>query len=144
MGYVLMRRVRPMGTLAQASEGAAGYDLTCCLSEPVMLYVGHRVLVPCGIALEMTTDIEAQVRPRSGLALRHGVTCLNAPGTIDSDYRGEIHALLVNLGNEPVTISPGERVAQLVFARVYHPHIEETDELSETERGEGGFGSTGR
>lgn len=129
------------------SAGAAGMDVVAALTEPVTLQPGERHAVPTGIVLGLPAGTEAQVRPRSGLALRHGVTLLNAPGTIDEDYRGEVHAILINLGQTPYTIQPGDRVAQLVFATVTRFTVLEVtskDELGETTRGAGGFGSTGR
>jgi dUTP pyrophosphatase len=124
---------------------AAGCDLLAALpqSETLTLGPGERALVPCGIALALPAGYEAQVRPRSGLALRHGVTVLNAPGTIDADYRGEIGAILINHGAAPFTIERGLRVAQLVLAPVTRAHWLPVTDLDETERGAGGFGSTG-
>ena len=129
-----------------ASEGAAGLDLCAALApgQKLVLEPGARDLVPTGFAIHLPRGFEAQIRPRSGLALLHGVTILNAPGTIDSDYRGELHALLVNLGAHPFEIVRGMRIAQLVVAPVARARLEETREALEgTERGEGGFGSTG-
>jgi dUTP pyrophosphatase len=125
------------------SEGAAGMDMASAADGPLELKPGDRIAVPTGLALEIPVGFEGQVRPRSGLALRAGVTILNAPGTIDSDYRGEVSVLLVNLGREPFTINPGDRIAQLVIAPVTRCELEETDELSSTARGSGGFGHTG-
>lgn len=124
---------------------AAGLDLLAAVSAttPVIFAPGQRGLVPTGIAIALPEGYEAQVRPRSGLAARHGLTVLNAPGTIDADYRGEIQVLLANLGNEPVTITRGMRVAQLVIAPVVRAHILEVASLDKTQRGSGGFGSTG-
>jgi dUTP pyrophosphatase len=113
------------------------------LDTPRTLAPGERALVPTGLVLEIPPGFEGQVRPRSGLALRHGLTVLNSPGTIDSDYRGEVGVILVNLGGEPITLERGERIAQLVFARVESVDFEEVDEVGETGRGGGGFGSTG-
>jgi dUTP pyrophosphatase len=128
---------------AYASAGAAGADLYA--AEPsVELGPGQRVAVATGLELELPPGYEAQVRPRSGLALRHGLTVVNAPGTIDSDYRGELMVLLVNLGSEPVTISRGDRVAQLVVAPVTRASFAEVDAIASSPRGSGGFGSTGR
>ena len=142
-------RVRP--TLARLpqyeSKGAAGMDLTAALSEPVTLQVGERRAIPTGIAIGLPSGTEAQLRPRSGLALRHGITLLNSPGTVDEDYRGEVQALLINLGQQPYTVQPGDRIAQMVIAQVTRLVIEEVEneaELGETDRGSGGFGSTGR
>ncbi len=127
-----------------ASQGSAGFDLRAAVEEPLSLAPGHRVLVPTGLQIELPEGWEGQVRPRSGLALRHGLTVLNSPGTIDSDYRGEVGVVLINLGQEPVTIRRGDRIAQLVFARCAMAEIEEVESLSATDRGAGGFGSTGR
>jgi dUTP pyrophosphatase len=130
---------------ATASPGAAGLDLSAALAgdAPLTIPAGGRALVPTGFALALPEGTEAQVRPRSGLALRHGVTVLNAPGTIDSDYRGEIQVLLVNLGEDPFRVSRGLRIAQLVVARVEVINWAEVEVLSETGRGAAGFGSTG-
>jgi dUTP diphosphatase len=129
---------------AYQSAHAAGLDLMAAVQTPVTLTPGERCLVPCGIAIALPDGFEAQVRPRSGLAARNGVTVLNTPGTIDADYRGEIKVLLINLGNDPVLLHPGDRVAQLVIAPVVRAAIEEVDNLQDTVRGEGGFGHTGR
>ena len=140
-----VRRTRPDAVVPRyATDGAAGLDLSAALDAPVLIAPRSRVAVPTGIALELPAGHEGQVRPRSGLARRHGITVLNAPGTIDEDYRGELVVLLVNLGEEPYEIAPGERIAQLVVAEVARVTTELTDgPLSETARGEGGFGSTG-
>lgn len=126
-----------------ASTKAAGLDLSAALEEPLVVEPLERVAVPTGIAIELPAEHEGQVRPRSGLARRHGITVLNAPGTIDEDYRGEIEVLLVNFGREPYTIQPGDRIAQLVIAPVRRVDVEPAETLSTTERGDGGFGSTG-
>ncbi len=126
------------------SEWAAGFDLHAAVGEPLTLAPGERALVPTGFAMAMPKELEAQIRPRSGLAYKHGITCLNSPGTIDADYRGEVKVLLINLGQQPFTIERGERIAQMVFQTVPQVTIEEVSELSETVRGEGGFGHTGR
>ncbi len=128
---------------AYASPGSAGLDLLAALDSPLILAPGERRLVPTGLVLEIPAGCEAQVRPRSGLALRHGVTVANAPGTIDSDYRGEVGVILINLGSEPFTIFRGDRIAQLVLARVERIEWEAAETLEGTERGGGGFGSTG-
>jgi dUTP pyrophosphatase len=128
---------------AYASADAAGMDLVAAVTRPVTLAPGERGLVPTGLAIALPPGFEAQVRPRSGLALKHGVTLLNSPGTIDADYRGEIGVVLVNLGQAPFTIERGSRIAQLVVAPVSRVTWVETDELTETARGAGGFGSTG-
>ncbi len=125
------------------SELASGFDLYAAVTEDLILHPGQRALVPTGIALAMPGGLEAQIRPRSGLAFKHGITCLNTPGTIDADYRGEIKVLLVNLGQEPFTISRNERIAQMVFQIVPEVELTQVDELSETVRGAGGFGHTG-
>jgi dUTP pyrophosphatase len=127
------------------SEHAAGLDVVAGVpaDAPVELAPGARALIPTGFALELPPGYEAQLRPRSGLALKSGVTILNSPGTIDADYRGEVKVLLVNLGAEPFVVRRGERIAQLVVARVEHVRIEPVSELGGTSRGEGGFGSTG-
>ena len=128
---------------AGASASSAGSDLRAALAEPAVLEPGGRALIPTGIRAEIPPGFEGQVRPRSGLAIEHGVTVLNAPGTIDADYRGEIAVALINLGTEPYTIRRGDRIAQIVIARVAQPAWEEVERLSESERGAGGFGSTG-
>jgi dUTP pyrophosphatase len=127
------------------TPGSAGLDLTAAIGadEQITLNCGDRLLVPAGIALQLPAAYEAQVRPRSGLALKHGVTVLNTPGTIDADYRGEINVLLVNLGREPFVITRGLRIAQLVVAPVTAVRLEPSGELDDTDRGDGGFGSTG-
>ncbi|MBL4637008.1 MAG: dUTP diphosphatase [Kofleriaceae bacterium] len=125
------------------SEFAAGADLVAAIDEDLVIPPGGRIAVGTGLALAISTGYEGQVRPRSGMALRHGLTVVNAPGTIDSDYRGEVKVLLVNLGQEPVCIEPGQRIAQLVIAPVVQADFCVVDELSETVRGAGGFGSTG-
>lgn len=127
----------------RASAGSAGYDLRAAVDGEVAIAPGERRLVPTGFAVELPGGWEGQVRARSGLALRHGVTVLNAPGTIDSDYRGELLVLLVHLGHEPYVLRRGERIAQLVVARVADVEWEEVDELRPTRRDAGGFGSTG-
>jgi dUTP pyrophosphatase len=126
------------------SQGASGCDLVAAVTEPVTLLPGERRLIPTGLRLALPPGYEGQVRPRSGLALRYGVTCLNSPGTIDADYRGEIGVILVNLGQEPFEVQRGERIAQLVVAPVERVEWEEVGELDATERGAGGFGHTGR
>lgn len=126
------------------TAGSAGADVVAAVEEPLILPPMGRALVPTGLALRIPLGYEVQVRPRSGLALKHGVTVLNAPGTIDSDYRGELRVLLVNLGSEPFAIARAERVAQLVVAPVVGAAFVEVDGLDETARGAGGFGHTGR
>ncbi len=128
---------------AYATDGSAGLDLLAAIEAEIKLAPGARAAVPCGIALALPAEFEAQVRPRSGLALKHGVTVLNAPGTIDSDYRGEVKAILINHGEEPFVIARGMKIAQLVIARHERAQFEECETLDETARGAGGFGSTG-
>jgi dUTP pyrophosphatase len=130
---------------AYETEGAAGMDLRASVPEdrPILLLPGKRALVPTGLVVEVPAGFEAQIRPRSGLALKHGITCLNTPGTIDSDYRGEVMVLLVNHGDEDFEIGRGMRIAQLVVAPVVRAAIEERSLSSATARGAGGFGSTG-
>lgn len=128
---------------AKASPGSAGFDLTAAVEDPLTLAPGERHLVPTGLALEIPGGWEGQVRPRSGLALRHGITLLNSPGTIDSDYRGEVGVIVMNHGVEPVTVERGDRIAQLVLARVEEVAWEEVEVLGDSERGSGGFGSSG-
>lgn len=125
------------------TTGAAGADVCAYLKTPIVLEPGSRVMVSTGLFFEIPSGYEIQVRPRSGLAAKHGVTVLNSPGTIDSDYRGEVRVILVNLGQEPFTIAHGDRIAQLVVAPVVQAQFKEVAALSQTERGQGGFGSTG-
>ena len=127
-----------------ATPLSAGLDLKANITEPLTLEPLERVLVPTGLFIALPEGTEAQVRPRSGLAAKHGITVLNSPGTIDADYRGEIKVILVNLSNEPFVINPGERIAQMVVARFERAQWVAVQELDATERGEGGFGSTGR
>lgn len=126
-----------------ATEGSAGMDLYAAVESPVVLAAGETMLVPTGLVIELPEGFEAQVRPRSGLALKHRIGILNAPGTIDSDYRGEIKIILTNFGTEPFTIRRGDRIAQMVIHRYARVEWIEVDELSDTRRGEGGFGHTG-
>lgn len=128
---------------ARQSEHAAGFDLPACIDEPMTLQPGTRALIPCGFSMAFSQGFEAQVRPRSGLSFKAGLTVLNAPGTIDADYRGEVKAIMINLGEEPVTVEPGQRIAQLVFAAVAPVEVVVVTELDDTVRGSGGFGSTG-
>ena len=124
------------------SEGAAGADLYAAIGEQLTLLPGARALIPTGISIALPPGYEAQVRPRSGLAIRSGVTCLNSPGTIDADYRGEVQVVLANLGTEPALIKRGDRVAQMVVAPVSRADFDVVEELPQTARGDGGFGST--
>lgn len=128
---------------AYATPLSAGVDLRAALEEPLVLPPLGRALVPTGLYMQIPAGFEGQVRPRSGLAAKHGVTVLNTPGTIDADYRGEIKVILVNLSDSAFTIEPGERIAQMVFARAEQAQFEEVGSLDETQRGAGGFGSTG-
>jgi dUTP pyrophosphatase len=128
---------------AYQSAGAAGLDLLAAVETPVVLRPGKRELIPTGLILELPAGFEAQVRPRSGLALKHGITVLNSPGTIDSDYRGEVMVLLINLGDRPFRVTRGERIAQLLVARCERVTVVEAAAASATRRGVGGFGSTG-
>lgn len=125
------------------TAGSAGADLHAFLDSPLRLAPMQRHAVGTGVRIELPPGFEAQVRPRSGLALEKGITCLNTPGTIDSDYRGEIRVILINLGREEVTINPGDRIAQLVVSRYTYAEFEESGVISDSERGAGGFGSTG-
>jgi dUTP pyrophosphatase len=126
-----------------ATAGSAGLDLLAAVETEIELLPGARMAVPCGIAIELPLGVEAQVRPRSGLALNHGITCLNAPGTIDSDYRGEIKAILINHSTLPFKITRGAKIAQMVIARHEQVELVESESLSDSLRGAGGFGSTG-
>lgn len=128
---------------AYATAGSAGVDLPACVDTDTIVAPGKRVKIPTGMAIELPENYEAQVRPRSGLALKQGLTVLNTPGTIDSDYRGEIQVILINLGEEPVVISRGMRIAQMVIAPVTQVQFNEVSDLSESKRAAGGFGSTG-
>ena len=127
-----------------ATECSAGVDLRAAITEPIVLEPLQRAMVPTGLYMEIPKGYEGQVRPRSGLAAKHGVTVLNTPGTIDADYRGEIRVILVNLSSQAFEIQPGERIAQMVFAKHETAQWEEVSELEESARGTGGFGSTGR
>ena len=129
---------------AYATPLSAGVDLKANLEQPVVLQPLGRVLIPTGLFIALPAGYEAQVRPRSGLALKHGITVLNSPGTVDADYRGELKCLLINLSDEPFTIEPGERIAQMVVARHEQVEWEPVEELDDTQRGAGGFGSTGK
>jgi dUTP diphosphatase len=131
---------------AYESIGSAGMDVRAAVSQedPILLQAGERAMIPTGLSVAIPQGYEIQVRPRSGLAAKHGLTCLNTPGTIDSDYRGEIKVILINLGQDAFAINRGERIAQLVLAPVTQLAWEEVDALDETDRGAGGFGSTGR
>lgn len=140
---VRFKKINPEAILpAYAHKGDAGLDVRSV--EDLTILPGRRALVKTGLVMELPPDAEAQVRPRSGLALKHGVTVLNSPGTIDSGYRGEVGVILVNLGDEPFQVCKGDRIAQLVIASVAHADIVEAESVDSSERGEGGFGSTGK
>ena len=126
------------------TEGAAGMDVKAFIKSPVILKPLERALIPTGIKMEIPLGYEVQVRPRSGLALKHGITLVNSPGTIDSDYRGEVGVIVINLSNEEYTINDGERIGQLVLQKVHKMEFLEVQSLSDTERAEGGFGHTGK
>jgi dUTP pyrophosphatase len=138
---VVNRGHQPLPTYA--TEQSAGMDLRANLTEPIVLSPMERKLIPTGLHIALPDGYEAQVRPRSGLALKHGITVLNAPGTIDADYRGEIGVVLINLSQEPFTVNDGERIAQLVIARYEKVDFIEVELLNDTERGQGGYGHTG-
>lgn len=126
------------------SEGAAGMDLSADIDSDIIIKPLERSLIPTGIAISLPEDLEAQIRPRSGLAIKHGITLLNSPGTIDSDYRGEIKVILVNLSNDNYTIKPYDRIAQIIISQFVKAEFEIADNLDETDRGNSGFGSTGK
>jgi len=127
----------------RATQGSAGFDLMASNDEEIVIAPGERALIPTGIAIELPQGLEAQIRPRSGLAWKYGITLLNTPGTIDSDYRGEIKIIMINLGKEPFRLKKGDRIAQMVISRFVECKLEEVKELTETERSSGGFGHTG-
>ncbi len=129
---------------AYATAGSAGMDIRANLQEPVLLQSLQRRLVPTGLYIELPAGYEAQIRPRSGLALHHGITCLNSPGTVDSDYRGEIKVILINLSSEPQQLQHGDRIAQMVISKVEQVDLQRAESLNESTRGEGGFGHTGK
>lgn len=143
---ILLKRVRPasdpLPLPKYMTAGAAGMDLMADLTEPVELAPGARALIPSGISVEIPAGFEAQIRPRSGLALRHGVTLLNSPGTIDADYRGEIMVLMINLGQQSYVVHRAERIAQMIVAPVTRAELREVDTLAQSGRGTGGFGHT--
>ncbi|HUO84001.1 MAG TPA: dUTP diphosphatase [Thermoanaerobaculia bacterium] len=144
MRIAITNRCEDLPIPSRASEHASGFDLRAAVDETIELASGERTLVPTGISIAIPPGFEGQVRARSGLAVRHGIALVNAPGTIDADYRGEIHVVLINHGQEPFTIQRGDRIAQLVIAPVVACSLERVDRLDETPRGEGGIGSTGR
>jgi dUTP pyrophosphatase len=143
---ILIQRLphaRDLPLPAYATPGSAGLDLLAAIDADIEIQPGARIGVPCGIAIALPDGFEAQVRPRSGLALNRGITLLNAPGTIDSDYRGEIRAILINLGDAPFRVTRGMKIAQMIIAKHEQVEFEETEELPASDRGAGGFGSTG-
>jgi len=144
---IAVKRLRPatdpLPLPRHMTAGAAGMDLFADVTDPVAIPPGGRALIPTGLAVEIPAGFEAQVRPRSGLALRYGVTLLNSPGTIDCDYRGEIMVLMINLGSEPFVVRRAERIAQMIVAPVTRAELREVDSLSDSRRGAGGFGHTG-
>ena len=127
-----------------ATSGSSGMDIRANIIEPIVLQPLERTLIPTGLFLEIPQGYEAQIRPRSGLAIKQGITCLNTPGTIDADYRGEIKVILINLSNEPQTIQPADRIAQMVFAKIEQVSLVQVEIINETTRGTGGFGHTGK
>ncbi|WP_315925858.1 dUTP diphosphatase [Mesorhizobium sp. SP-1A] len=145
VGFVRLPHSEGLPLPAYETAGAAGMDLRAAVPEdrPLLILPGRRALVPTGLVLEIAEGLEGQIRPRSGLALKHGITCLNTPGTVDSDYRGEVGVLLVNLGDEDFYVERGMRIAQIVFAPVVQVKTEERSLAGGTARGNGGFGSTG-
>ncbi|MET3662113.1 dUTP diphosphatase [Aquamicrobium ahrensii] len=145
VGFVRLPHAADLPLPAYESSGAAGMDLRAAIpaDRSILILPGKRALVPTGLIVEIPAGMEGQIRPRSGLALKHGITCLNTPGTIDSDYRGEVHVLLVNLGDEDFSVSRGMRIAQIIFAPVTQVRTEERTLATDTSRGAGGFGSTG-
>ncbi|CAN7540465.1 dUTP diphosphatase [Rhizobium rhizogenes] len=145
LNFIRLAHGRGLDLPAYETKGAAGMDLRAAIEDGETLTIapGKRALVPTGFIFEIPEGFEAQIRPRSGLAFKHGITCLNTPGTIDSDYRGEVKVLLINLGEEPFEITRGMRIAQVVIAPVTQVRVAEITEVSETARGAGGFGSTG-
>lgn len=141
---VMIKKLHPMAIIPQyMTELAAGMDICALLEEAQSLEPGQRTLIPTGLAFAIPEGFEVQVRPRSGLAIKHGITLVNSPGTIDADYRGEVRIILINHGEESFTINSGDRIAQLIVAPVFQADLIEVSELSETVRGEGGFGHTG-
>lgn len=143
---IYIRRLKqnhPVSLPQYMTEGSSGMDLFASLEEEVLLQPGERRLIPTGVSVAIPEGFEGQVRPRSGLAIQKGIGLVNGPGTIDSDYRGEVGVVLINFGDAPFTIRNGERIAQMIISRVFRPVLEEVDELPPTKRQEGGFGSTG-
>lgn len=143
LNIVQMEHAKGLDLPAYATKGAAGMDLVAAVEQPIVLKPGERTLIETGLQMAIPVGYEVQIRPRSGLAFKHGITVINSPGTIDSDYRGEVKIILGNMGNEDFTVERGMRIAQMVVAKHEQPTIELVTSLDETERGEGGFGSTG-
>lgn len=141
--FVRLRHASDLPLPSYESAHAAGMDIRAALEEMIIIHPGDRVLIPTGLTMALPPGFEAQIRPRSGLAIRNGITMLNSPGTIDADYRGEVKVIAVNHGTEPFTVRHGDRIAQMVIAPVVQADIQEVDSLESSERGEGGFGSTG-
>ncbi len=139
---IINRSANPLPSYA--TEGSSGMDLRANIDNNCTLLPLQRMLVPTGLFIELPMDYEAQVRPRSGLAIKQGITCLNSPGTVDADYRGELKVVLINLSNEPQIIHPGDRIAQMVIQKVEKATLTQVNELNSTVRGEGGFGHTGK
>ncbi len=139
---IINRSANPLPSYATA--GSSGMDVRADIEESLTLQPLERRLIPTGLFIELPVNYEAQVRPRSGLAVKHGITCLNSPGTVDADYRGELKVVLINLSNEPQTIHPGDRIAQMVIQKVEKVMLTQVNELNSTVRGEGGFGHTGK
>ena len=139
---IINRSANPLPSYA--TEGSSGMDLRADIEENLTFRPLQRMLVPTGLFIELPLNYEAQVRPRSGLAIKHGITCLNSPGTVDADYRGELKVVLINLSDEPQTIYPGERIAQMVIQKVEKVILIQVEEITATIRGEGGFGHTGK
>jgi len=143
LSILKLPHARDLPLPSYATEGSAGLDLLAAVESETRLAPGARAAIPCGIAIAMSGEYEAQLRPRSGLALNHGITVLNAPGTVDSDYRGEIKAVLINHGDTAFTITRGMKIAQMIIVRVEHAKVVAVEELPASPRGAGGFGSTG-
>jgi dUTP pyrophosphatase len=139
---IINRSANPLPSYA--TDGSSGMDLRADIEESITLQPLERKLIPTGLFIELPANYEAQVRPRSGLAIKHGITCLNSPGTVDADYRGELKVVLINLSADPQTIYPGDRVAQMVIQKIEKVILKQVDELEVTVRGEGGFGHTGK
>ena len=138
-----LSNLKDFETPAHQSDGAAGVDLSASIEKSVKILPWNKEIIPCGVSISMPTGLEAQIRPRSGLAFKHGITILNTPGTIDSDYRGEIRVVLINLSNKEFIVHPKDRIAQMIFSNISRITFKEVDDLDVTKRGTDGFGSTG-